>query len=69
VIDDSRAYRELAVQDSRRWRRDPGFLNVDDNIAVDPVGVGSAIAKADDIELNRRQQLQPRLDLDPGFQI
>src|SRR5882724_10991816 len=61
VIDDSRPYRELAVEDRRRWSRDPGFLNIDDNIAIYLVGVRSAIAKADDIELDRRQQLQPRL--------
>ena len=61
MIDDSRSYRELAVENRRRWRRDPGFLNVDDNIAIYLVGVGSAIAEADDVELDRRQQLQPRL--------
>jgi hypothetical protein len=61
VIDDSRAYRELVVEKRRRWRRDPGFLNADDNIAIYLIGVGGTIAKADDIELDRRQQLQPRL--------
>jgi hypothetical protein len=37
--------------------------------AVDPVGVIGAIAKADDIELDRRHQLQPRLGQNPRFQI
>jgi flagellar biosynthesis repressor protein FlbT len=69
VIDDRRADREPAVENRGRWRRDPGFLNVDDDIAIDPVGVIGAIAKADDVELNRRQQFQPRLGQDPGFQI
>src|SRR5260370_34014614 len=69
MIDDSRAYRELAIEQRRRWRRDPGFLNVDDNFAIDLVGVGSAITEADDIELDRRQQLQPRLGQNPRLQI
>src|SRR5216684_6228714 len=45
MIDDSRAYRELAVEQRGRWRRDPGLLNIDDDFAIDLVGVGSAIAK------------------------
>src|SRR6266436_3862461 len=69
VIDDCRAYRELAVEKRRRWRRNPGFLNGDDDIAVDPVGVGGAITEANDIQLDRRQQLQPRLGQDPLLQI
>ena len=69
MIDDRRADRELAVEHRGRRRRDPGFLDVDDDIAVDLVGVGGAIAKADDIELNRRQQFQPRLGQDSRFQI
>src|ERR1700733_11275037 len=51
MIDDRRTYRELAVQNRRRWRRDSGFLNIGDNIAVDPVGIISAITEAYDIEL------------------
>src|SRR5436305_277210 len=47
----------------------PGFLNVDDDLAIDPVGVIGAIAEADDIELDRRHQLQPRFGQDPRFQI
>src|SRR5258708_32931616 len=61
MIDDSGTYCELAVEKRRRWRCDPGFLNVDDDIAIHLVGVGSAIAEADDVELDRRQQLEPRL--------
>src|SRR5258707_12963546 len=61
VIDDSGAYRELAVKQRRRRRRDPGFLYVDDDIAIHLVGAGGAITEADDVELDRRQQLQPRL--------
>ena len=67
MIDDRRAYRELAVENRRRRRRDPGLLNIDDDIAVDLVGVVGAIAEADDIELNRRQQFQPRLGQDPAL--
>ena len=69
VIDDGCAYRELAVENRRRGCRDPGFLNVDDDLAIDLVGVGGAIAEADDIELHRRQQFQPRLGQDACFQI
>ena len=61
MIDDGGAYRELAIQQRRRRRRDARFLNVDDDLAIDLVGVGGTVAKADDIELHRRQQFQPRL--------
>src|SRR5438309_8867957 len=39
VIDDGRAYRELAVENGGRRRGDPGFLDVDDNAAIDLVGI------------------------------
>src|SRR5229473_7831218 len=42
VIDDGRAYRELAVEHGGRRRRDPGFLDVDDDAAIDLVGIGRA---------------------------
>src|SRR6478752_4224533 len=69
VIDDSGAYRELAVKQRRRRCRDPGFLNVDDDIAIYLVGVGGPIAEADDVELDRREQLQPRLGQNTHLQI
>ena len=40
-----------------------------DDLAIDPVGVIGAIAEADDVELDRRQQLQPRLGQDARLQI
>src|SRR5713101_270035 len=54
VIDDRGTYCELAVKQRRRRRRDPGFLNADGDIAIHLVGVGGAIAEADDVELHRR---------------
>jgi len=56
VINDRGAYRQLAAEQRSRWRSDPGFLNVDHDIAIDLVGIGGAIAKADNVELDRRQQ-------------
>ena len=35
MIDDRRADRELAVDQGGRRRRDPGFLDIDDDIAID----------------------------------
>jgi hypothetical protein len=61
VIDDSRTDRKLAVEHRGRRRGDPRLLNVDDDIAIHLAGVIGAIAKADDVELHRRHQLQPRL--------
>ena len=61
MIDDRRAYRELAIQNRGGWGGDAGFLNIDDNSVIDLVGLAnqvgiiSAITEADDIELNRRQ--------------
>jgi hypothetical protein len=69
VIDDRGAYRELAIENRGRGNRDPGFLNIDDDIAVDLIGVSGAITETDDVELHRRQQLEPRLGQNPRFEI
>src|ERR1700704_5721523 len=55
MIKDCRPDRQLALDHGRRRRRDSGFMNVGDNFGIDGVGVRGAIAKADDIELYRRQ--------------
>ena len=69
MIDDGRAYRKLAVEHRGRRRGDSGLLDVDDDLAIDPVGVVGAIAKADDIEMDRRQQFEPRLGQDARLEI
>ena len=69
MIDDRRPYRELAIENSGRRRRDPGFLNVDNDVAIDLVGVDRTIAEADDVEIDRCQQFEPRLRQNPLLQI
>src|SRR5437016_1241886 len=44
MIDDGGAYGELAVQQRGRWRGNARFLNVDDDLAIDLVGIGGAVA-------------------------
>jgi len=58
VIDDRDADREAAADRRRRWCGDPRFLEVGDDLRVQPVGVVAAMAEADDVERNRRQQLE-----------
>src|SRR5262249_6451825 len=58
VVDDGGADREPAVEHRRRRRCDTGFLKIDDDLAIDPVGIVGAIAEANDVEIDRRQQLE-----------
>ena len=39
MIDDGRAYRKPAVEHRRRRRSHAGLLEIDDDLAIDPVGV------------------------------
>ena len=69
VIDDRRADREPAVEHRRRRRGDTGLLEIDDDLAIDPVGIVGAIAEADDVEIDRREQFEPRLGQDACLEI
>ena len=51
VIDDGRADRELAVDRGGGRRGDAGFLQIDDDLGIEPVRIGAAVAEADDVEL------------------
>ena len=69
MVDDGAADREPAVKHSGRWRRNAGFLQIDDDLAIDPVGIVGAIAEADNVEVDRREQLEPWLGAHSRFEI
>src|ERR1700736_3747422 len=73
MVDDARAQRG-AVRDARRADdRRAAFLDVDRDLRVEPVELiggeaGDAIAKADDVERDGREQLQIRIGRDGSTQ-
>src|SRR5689334_3748387 len=69
MIHDRRAYRKPAVEHRRRRRGDAGFLDVDHNLAVEPVGIIRAISEADDVEIDRREKLEPRFGENARLQM
>ena len=61
VIDDGGTDRELSIERRGRRRRNSGLVDVSHDLAVDAIGSVRTITEADDIELGRRHQFQPRL--------
>jgi len=69
MVNDGGPNGELAV-DGGCGRSDAAtFLEVDDDLRVDAVGVGSAIAETDDVELDRGQKFELSGCGDAGFQV
>ncbi len=69
VIDDRRADRQAAVDRRRRWRGDPGFVEIGDNARVHRVGLRAAEAEAGDVEADRRQEFELGRLGDAAFEI
>src|ERR1019366_7970614 len=69
VIDDGRANGETTVHRGGGRCGDAGLVQIGDDLAVDLVRVLRTVAKANDIQRNRREQLQSRLLFDGLLQI
>ena len=69
VIDQAGADRELSPDGRGRRRGDPPLMQLSDDIGIEPIGIGTTMTEADDVERGRRQQLQARLGCDAAFEI
>ena len=64
VIDDRGANGEATIDGGRGRRGNAGFLQGDDDLRIDPVGIRAAVAETHDVERNRREEFQLRRLLD-----
>src|SRR5882672_9931739 len=54
MIHNCGADREIGTDHGRRWRTNTRFLQIDHNLCIQSVCISAAVAKADDVELDRR---------------
>jgi hypothetical protein len=69
MIHNRGADREIWADHGRRWCTNSGLLQIDHNLCIQSVRISAAVAKADDVELDRRQKLKLRRFQDSTFQV
>jgi len=60
VIDDGGPNGEVSMDSGRRRRCYSRLLQGDDDVRIHPVGIFATVAKADDVQSNRREEFQFR---------
>ena len=68
MVDNRRPDGEPTVEHGGRGRGDAGFLQIDDDLGIQPIRVGAAVAEADNVELNGSQRPSCRRKDNLAFQ-